>query len=147
MPATEITAKLAEIELTIPDIKRTFADAPNSIQPADMPAFYNITGRGVYFPAGTNIVREERTYLARLVLAPIGAGLAGDTDKLAKKMIPIVKEFFLSRNDFLGMDSVEFFSCLGDSGPKTSLIGRDAFVVIDFELNIHELLYLNYVAY
>lgn len=114
------SAGLAVIERAIAGVEHAFDQAPNALQPGDLPAFVN-------FPGASSIVwnmsddagaegNETRTWFCRLYVAPRASGVDGEIIRQAQPFFDRGRDAFQghpSLGSVLGVMTVRY---LGDDG-------------------------------
>lgn len=146
MTVAEVKAALANIEKTIPGVKRALASAPLSIPPGDLPLFINFAGPASvdWEVAGAEYGVESRLYVARLYIKPVGQGIDGEAERIADPFFELVRDKFGSK-PMLGLQTVETQQSgidavfLGDQGLAEILYAGEAFIGIEFRLQVEAL--------
>lgn len=123
---TNILTALAAIELAIPGIARSYADAPDTINSADMPLFVNLPGPVTYdwnanFDAFADEGRKTRDFYAVLIVAPFGAGTPGEKFALVNTYFDPVMRAFQSHRTLGGLDYIVKTIVTGDSGVRADI--------------------------
>lgn len=134
---TQVKTAIAAVLAGVADIKRVYANAPNSLPPADLPAAVIYTGQAVYAERGYNINDGDvRQYKIRLYVLPAQQGIPGEADALCEPFFTSVRAAF-SPGDRLGRLSgiLEAFM-LGDQGVVVMPLGGSMYVGVEFNLEV-----------
>ena len=148
MSTTTVKAKLVEIQEAIPGITRAFAYAPHNISNSDLPAIVNFTGPANYDTVlvGTDVIYETRTYLMRLFVKSIAAGLSGEVERDIEPFISLVPSYFASRPDFEDLEGVLENKILGDGGIQVFKYGGQDYLGVEFRIEISEVILIDFYS-
>lgn len=135
MAIDAIKNELATIQSGITGVKRAYAQAPASINPADLPAMVNFTGAAVYDNVSLKKTRVERTFLMRLFVAPVSGGISGETERLCEPFFERVRAAFAPST----LDgTVSNARLTADRGVSVLPYGGGQYIGIEFELTVTE---------
>ena len=123
---TEIMAALAAIELEIPGIVRTYVNAPETINSADMPLFVNLPGPAVMdwnsaYDAFANEGRKSREFYAVLIVAPVGTGVPGEKLAAVNTYFDPAMRAFQSHRTLKSLDAIVKSVFTGDTGVRADI--------------------------
>lgn len=137
MSIDAIKTQLANTQEGVTGVKRAFAQAPNTLSPADLPAFVNFTGAAEYSGASFGAQRIERNYLMRLFVAPVSRGIGGEGERLVEPFFERVRAAFPAST----LDGkVVKAQLAGDTGVSVLPFGGVEYLGIEFRLQTIELL-------
>lgn len=139
---TSIKSRLAELERTVPGIKRAYTNAPASLPPVDLPIFCNLVGPATYTKLGETLLEETRLFYARLYVKSIQGGIDGEAEAAVTEHLIAVRDMFIS-HPHLGkgtvgsaLDFVENSEYLGDGGVMVMQFSGDQFLGSEFRINV-----------
>jgi hypothetical protein len=138
-----IKTRIAEVALTVPNVKRAYAEAPKALPESDLPALVSFVGPVTSFEKhGDEMAEETRTYIVRLFVKPVGAGYDGDAEKAAEPFVTSLRDTFLS-HPRLGLGSyvsqipfVTLMRWLGDGGISTFPYAGNSYLGIEFRISV-----------
>lgn len=138
MSIETVKSKLATIEAEIAGIQRAYVNAPRRISAADLPCFVNFTGPGQYSGVGPSSENnlQTRTYLLRLYVRGQGSGIDGEAESACLSFFESVPAKFASYPRL--QRSVMYSRMVSDSGISLLRYGDEAFVGIEFRLEVRE---------
>lgn len=132
----DIKTALANTMAGVAGIKRSYAYAPASLPPGDLPATVVFTGKAVYKRQGyqTNPT-PDRTFMVMLYVKPLGQGIDGEAERLCDPFFERIAAA-IAANPRLGLDSVLLATLKIDSGAaRLSYNGQnDAYLGASFEI-------------
>lgn len=150
MSVATVKTRLASIQANIAGLNRAFAQAPNSINRADMPLFVNLTRQSqTDWQEGSDLGRETRLYLMQLYVLPFGNGIPGEAERTCEPFFPLVRDTFAARPGLEGLLGVQQAVFLGDGGVaalRYPLSSENLFWGIEFRLQVSELVERSYVG-
>jgi hypothetical protein len=132
MNISAIKTRLAEIALTVPGIKRTYANAPQSLPDTDLPIIIPFAGP-VVAPKriSEELYSQGRQFILRLYVKPIQQGYDGEAEKAVEPFLDTVRDTFLA-HPALGtgiyaelIEGVEEITWQGDSGVSVLKFGEE----------------------
>jgi hypothetical protein len=138
-----VKERLAVIQRQVSGVARAFAHAPASLPPGDLPAFLNFTAAGTpdWSALGARYGQENRLYIMRLFVAPLGQGIDGEKERLCEPFLESVRDTFAGAPGF-GLDSLDSqlpwveAVFLGDQGVSKLIHGGDEFIGIEFRAQV-----------
>jgi hypothetical protein len=138
----QIRQRLAEIQRSVPGVKRAYAFAPQSLPESDLPLFCTFTGPATIVPLGETLIEETRTWLMRLYVKPVQAGYDGEAEKAVDEFLLSTRDAFLS-HPLLGsgvkdstLPFVKKSVWLGDGGIQILPFAGAQYLGAEFRLNI-----------
>lgn len=138
----QIRQRLAEIQRSVPGVRRAYAFAPQSLPESDLPLFCTFSGSATVTPLGETLLEETRTWLMRLYVKPVQAGYDGEAEKAVDEYLLSVRDAFLS-HPLLGngtkdsaLPFVEKAVWLGDSGIQVLPYAGQNYLGAEFRVNI-----------
>ena len=150
---SEIKARLAEIALTVPGIKRAYANAPQSLPPTDLPIIIPFAGP-VVSPVriSEELYSQVRQFILRLYVKPIQQGYDGEAEKAVEPFLDTVRDTFLA-HPALGTgvyadlpDGIEEITWQGDNGISVLPYGGE-YLGAEFRLTVASLHQVNISTY
>jgi len=146
MAIETIKTQLATIQSNITGIKRAYAQAPNSLPPADMPVMVNFTGAAALDDLGGYQQTISRTYKMRLYVAPLGSGISGEAERLCEPYFERVWQQFAARPGLENLTGVLNAQILRDSGVIVLDYAGERYIGIEFALQTMEVMEVAYAA-
>lgn len=150
---SDIRQRLADIQNTIPGVKRAYVWAPQSLADSDLPVFCTFAGAATIVSIGETLAEETRTWLMRLYVKPVLQGIDGEAEKSVEPFLASVRNVFLS-HPLLGKgtkDSVlpwiEKATWLGDSGIQVLSYAGQNYLGIEFKLAITTIVPISIALY
>lgn len=120
-----VLAALATVERKLSGIGQVYDTPPQSVTPNDLPAFVNLPGPMTVESMGRDEdiseILETRQYSALLLVAPAGAGVAGESFDLCTPWFAKVRNIFLAYPR-LGTTAVLRSTLTGDAGARPDII-------------------------
>src|SRR6267154_1244910 len=113
----QVKVALADQQVQIEGVQRSFPQAPNSIVVTDMPLMLNLAGAASYPVLEADYGIEERDYQMLLLVLPQGQGLEGEGETICEPFFGRVRRRFLAR-PHLGVDFVQNSIITGDTGVR-----------------------------
>jgi hypothetical protein len=136
----EQAAGLAAVEEAIVGVGRAFAEAPNALQPADLPAFVNLPGpcREEWEMSDEQGVEayETRVWDCRLHVAPRAAGTSGEVWRLCEPFFATCRDAFQGHQSLGGVVEVLKVTFLGDGGAQELTYAGMPYAGIRFRVQV-----------
>lgn len=149
----QVRNRLAEIQRSVPGVKRAYAFAPQLLPESDLPLFCTFTGPATVAPLGETLIEETRTWLMRLYVKPVQAGYDGEAEKAVDEFLLSVRDAFLS-HPLLGngmkdsaLPFVERAIWQGDSGIQILPYAGQNYLGAEFRLNIVSIVPVSIAGY
>lgn len=149
----QVRNRLAEIQRSVPGVKRAYAFAPQLLPESDLPLFCTFTGPATVVPIGETLIEETRTWFMRLYVKPVQAGYDGEAEKAVDEFLLSVRDAFLS-HPLLGngtkdstLPFVERAAWLGDSGVQVLPYAGQNYLGAEFRLNIVSIVPVSIAGY
>ena len=137
MSITTIKAQIASIASDITGVQRAYAQAPNSLPPADLPAVVVYTGPSQYTERGYEITGEVRAFKVRLYVLPAQNGIPGEAEAACEPFFARFREAFPPGARLGRLGEVLQARLTGDQGVSViSLVGGSVYVGIEFNLEV-----------
>jgi hypothetical protein len=138
-----IKTRLAAIAKLVSGVKRTYAEAPQSLPESDLPIAIPFAGPvAAYDEVFETLGEETRTYLVRLYVKPIQAGYDGEAERAVEPFMSRFRDVFLA-HPALGLGTsaslipfIERTTWLGDNGIAVLPFGDTKFLGCEFRLNV-----------
>jgi len=155
MSIVTVRARLAEMQASIPGVRRAYDQLPVGIvNTADLPLFLNFVRDTEYdIDSGEGFVYDTRTYVMWLLVKPVAEGTDSEGEQITEPFIPIVADYFISRPSLLDLKGVVTSELKSDSGPKRMVwpgTPSDPIGVywgIEFVLDVTEVSNISYTDY
>jgi hypothetical protein len=148
MSVATVKAAIVVMQKLITGVKTAYAQAPASLNTADLPMFVNLTSvaNQDWEGLGDGGDYETRVYLMRLYVLQGVLGIPGEAERLCEPFFTSVRDYFAARPFLNGTHGVQYAYVIGDSGvtrlvfdnPETPLLG------IEFKLQVKEQIQFTY---
>jgi hypothetical protein len=132
----EVKMALAAVLETVPGIQKVKYRVPRAIAAGDMPLGLVMTGPATYSAVGaaTDVDLPTRTYLVRLYVAHISAGVSGEIEALVEPFLESVPAA-LAANPRLNR-TVLRARVVRDSGVRTLPFQREEYLGTEFSVEV-----------
>lgn len=152
MSVATVKTRLATIEGNISGIRVAYAQGPNSLVAANLPAFINLTrpGQVDWRAVGSDDGLETRLYLPTLYVRPFGTGIPGEGERDCEPFFALVRDAFAARPSLEQLIGVQEAIFLGDGGVtvlRYPIQSDSLFWGIEFRLQVREIVARNYADY
>lgn len=144
MSFQSVKAQLAALELLVPGIKTSYAQAPNSVVAGNMPLVINLSGSATYEETAEEdddtrqaLQMIVRQYRLLVFVTPQQSGAPGEAEAQVEPFIDSIRRFFTGR-PHLGLDGVQTAQLLGDSGVIGLTFQDQKYIGTEFQLEVTE---------
>ncbi len=138
----QVRERLAEIQRTVTGVKRAYAWAPQALPDGDLPLFCTFTGPATVALLSETLLEETRTWLMRLYVKNVQAGIDGEAEKMVDEFLLSVRDAFLS-HPLLGngvldaaLPFVKRAAWMGDNGIQVLTYAGQPYLGAEFRLNL-----------
>jgi hypothetical protein len=138
----QVRERLAEIQRTVTGVKRAYAWAPQSLPDSDLPLFCTFTGPATVTMLAETLLEETRTWLMRLYVKNVQAGVDGEAEKAVDEFLLSVRAAFLAHpllgngNKDSTLAFVERAAWMGDNGIQVLTYAGQPYLGAEFRLNL-----------
>lgn len=141
MTIESVKTALAAIEAAIiPGSGHSYATAPASLPPGDLPIFINLTGPATvdWSRGGSDKGVETRQYTIMLFVDRVGQGLWGEREARAEDLIQQTRDAFAAHPHLGGVARVMSSEYVSDSGITVLNYGNEEYIGIEFVVRVTE---------
>jgi hypothetical protein len=136
---SDIKTALADVLADVSGVSRSYAYAPASLPPGDLPATVVFTGQAEYSRSGyQTAVSPDRTFTINLYVQPMGQGIDGEAERLLEPFLSSIPTA-LAAQPRLGLAEVWLVTLQRDSGAAVLTLAGEQYIGASFTVLVEDL--------